>query len=135
MTSALKFGMIAAALCFSMTALAQERSKGADEDVAAIKQVFAEFSGAFSHQDAHATAMTFAEDGDFTNMSGIYVHGRDAIEQRFAALFKGNLRGTNRTDAVRNVRFYAPSVALVDADTVITGTKQEIGRASCRERV
>jgi uncharacterized protein (TIGR02246 family) len=132
MLSACKVGTIAAALlCFSLTslALAQDAAKGSDADIAAIKQVFADFYGAFSRQDAPATAMTFAEDGDFTNMLGIHVHGRDAIEQRFAALFKGNLRGTNRTDIVRNVHFYAPDVAFVDADTVITGTKQADGSA------
>ena len=107
---------------------AQEgESKVSEADTAAIKQVFADFYQAFSRQDAHATAMTFAEDGDFTNMFGIHVHGRDAIEYRFVALFKGNLRGSNRTDTVRNIRFYAPNVAFVDADTVITGTKEMTG--------
>jgi uncharacterized protein (TIGR02246 family) len=60
-------------------------------------------------------------------MFGIHVHGREAIEQRFVALFKGNLRGANRTDTVRNIRFYAPGMAFVDADTVITGTKTADG--------
>lgn len=128
--SARKLGTIAFAfLCLASASvgLAQDEAKGSDADIAAINQVFAEFYGAFSRQDAHSTAMTFSEDGDFTNMLGIHVHGRDAIEQRFAALFKGNLRGTNRTDTVRSVHFYAPEVAFVDADTVITGTKQADG--------
>lgn len=111
----------------STSAHPQDETKGSEADVAAIKQVFADFYGAFSRQDAHATAMTFANDGDFTNMSGIHVRGREAIEQRFANLFKGNLKGTNRTDTVRSIRFYAPNVAFVDADTVITGTKQPDG--------
>ena len=96
-------------------------------DTAAIKQVFSDFYESFSRQDAHGTAMTFVEDGDFTNMFGIRVHGREAIEQRFMALFKGNLRSANRTDTVRNIHFYAPDVAFVDADTVITGTKTADG--------
>jgi uncharacterized protein (TIGR02246 family) len=124
--------MFAAALLFFMAfpmARAQEGDKGSEADVAAIKQVFADFYGAFSQQDAHATAMTFAEDGDFTNMFGIHVHGREAIEKRFETLFRGTLRGTNRTDTVRNIHFYAPNVAFVDADTVITGTKEPDGSA------
>src|SRR6202022_1135099 len=71
-----------------------QSSKGAD--TAAIKQVFSDFYESFSRQDAHGTALTFAEDGDFTNMFGMRVHGREAIEQRFVALFKGNLRSANR---------------------------------------
>ena len=121
--------LAAALLLFSLAPAteAQSDSNGSPADVAAIKQVFADFYGAFSRQDAHATAMTFAEDGDFTNMFGIHIHGRDAIEQRFTALFKGNLRGTDRTDTPRSIHFYAPNVTFVDADTVITGTKQADG--------
>jgi hypothetical protein len=79
----------------------QDPSKAAD--TAAIKQVFSDFYESFSRQDAHGTAMTFAEDGDFTNMFGICVHGREAIEQRFEAHFKGNMRvlpGASRQLAV-----------------------------------
>lgn len=126
-----KAAIAAAALffCAASVALAgpQNESKGSENDIAAIKQVFANFYGAFSRQDARATAMTFADDGDFTNMFGFHVHGREAIELRFAALFKGNLRGSNRTDTVRTIRLYAPNVAFVDADTVISGTKQADG--------
>ncbi len=111
----------------SPQATAEDSVKGSDADSAAIKQVFADFYQSFSRQDAHGTAMTFAPEGDFTNMFGITVHGREAIEKRFAALYKGNLRGTNRTDIPRNIRFYAPDVAFVDADTTITGTKRADG--------
>ena len=108
-------------------ALAQEKSAGSPADVAAIKQVFADFYGAFSRQDAAAITNTFAPDGDFTNMFGIHLHGREAIRQHFTSVFKGNLRGADRTDTVRDIHFYAPNVAFVDADTVITGTKQDDG--------
>jgi uncharacterized protein (TIGR02246 family) len=106
---------------------AQGSSKPAEADSAAIKQTFAEFYESFSRHDAHATAMTFAEDGDFTNMRGIHRHGRTEIEAWFANLFKGNLKSSNRTDTVRSIRFFSPQVATVDADTVITGTKATDG--------
>ena len=111
----------------SVATRAQDAVKGSDADIAAIKQTFADFYQSFSKQDAHATAATFTDDGDFTNMTGIHVHGREAIEKRFAALFQGNLRGTTRTDTVRSIEFYAPGVAFVDADTVIIGTKRADG--------
>src|SRR3984893_17709614 len=106
---------------------AQDSSKPADADSAAIKQTFTEFYESFSHHDAHATAMTFAEDGDFPNMRGIHRHGRTDIEEWFASLFKGNLKASNRTDTVRSIRFFTPQMATVDADTVITGTKAADG--------
>lgn len=127
MVSTRTTGMVAAALLLFLVSPLTRAQDGPEADAAAIKQVFADFYGAFSRQDAHATAMTFAEDGDFTNMFGVHVHGREAIEQRFVGLFKGNLKGTNRTDTVRDIRFYAPNVAFVDADTVITGTKTQDG--------
>jgi uncharacterized protein (TIGR02246 family) len=106
---------------------AQDSSKPADADSAAIRQTFTDFYESFSHHDAHATTMTFAEDGDFTNMRGIHRHGRTEIEAWFSNLFKGNLRSSNRTDTVRSIRFFSPQVATVDADTVITGTKAADG--------
>jgi uncharacterized protein (TIGR02246 family) len=106
---------------------AQDSSKANDADSAAIKQTFADFYGSFSHHDAHATAMTFAEDADFTNMRGIHRHGRTDIEEWFASLFKGNLKASTRTDTVRSIRFFSPQIATVDADTVITGTKAADG--------
>ncbi len=106
---------------------AQDPSKTTDAESAAVKQVVTDFYESFSRHDAHATAMTFAEDGDFTNMSGVHVHGRKAIEERFASLYAGNLRAAHRTDTVRSIRYITPQVAFVDADTVITGTRTPEG--------
>jgi uncharacterized protein (TIGR02246 family) len=106
---------------------AQEPSKVSEADSAAVKQVITDFYESFSRHDAHAAAMTFAEDGDFTNMLGAHVHGRKAIEERFASLYAGNLRAAHRTDTVRSIRYITPQVAFVDADTVITGTKAPDG--------
>jgi uncharacterized protein (TIGR02246 family) len=103
-------------------ASAQDRSKAPDADSVAIKQVFINFYENFSRHDPHAAAMTFAEDADFTNMRGIHRHGRKDIEDWLGSLFRGNLKSANRTDMVRNIRFFTPHLAAVDADTVITGT-------------
>ena len=122
--------LLTALVCLALPtvcAWAQDSAKGSDADTAAIKQTFADFYLSFSRQDARGTAMTFTEDGDFTNMYGGTTHGREAIEQRFTALFQGTLKGTNRTDTVRTIRFYAPGIAFAEADTVITGTKRADG--------
>src|SRR5713226_9748982 len=92
---------------------AQDPSKTTDADSAAVKQVITDFYESFTRHDAHATAMTFAEDGDFTNMAGAHVHGRKAIEERFASLYAGNLRAAHRTDTVRSIRYITPQVAFV----------------------
>lgn len=130
MSSTRRIGTLAVALFFFLSlpaAWAQDPSKTADADTAAIKQVIADFDENFGRHDAQATAMTFVEDGDLTNMFGILIHGRKAIEGRFAALFTGILRVAHRTDTVRSIRFFTPQVAFVDADTVISDTKANDG--------
>jgi uncharacterized protein (TIGR02246 family) len=106
---------------------ARSQSSGSEADSAAIKQACGDFSESFSRHDAHGVAMTFAEDADFTNMRGIHSHGRTDIEKWFASLFRGNLKDSQRTDAVRSIRYFSPDLAAVDADTVITGTKTADG--------
>ena len=106
---------------------AQTQVEGSEADSQAIKQVFAEWYESFSRHDAHAAAMTFAEDADFTNMAGAHNHGRKEIEGHLARLFAGNLKDARRTDVVKNIRFVTPAIAEADADTVITGTKAPDG--------
>jgi len=126
----LGFLLMLPALLTALPAIrAQESSKGSDADTAAIKQVFADFYENFTRHDAHATAMTFAPDADFTNMNGSHRHGRKEIEDGFTALFTGRLKDSVRTDIVRSIRFYAPELAAVDADTLILGTKAADGSA------
>ena len=121
--------LAAALLLFALVPAprAQDSANGTDADSAAIKQTFSDFYESFSHHDARATAMTFAEDADFTNMRGIHRHGRGEIEAWFANLFRGNLKSSNRTDIVRSIRFFSPEIATVDAETTITGTKAADG--------
>jgi uncharacterized protein (TIGR02246 family) len=118
-----------ALLTVSGAAPAQSRPQGTEADSVAIKQVCADFSENFRRHDAHGVAMTFAEDADFTNMRGSQSHGRKDIENWFASLFRGILKDSQRTDAVRSIRFFTPELAAVDAETVITGTKATDGSA------
>jgi uncharacterized protein (TIGR02246 family) len=114
-------------LALSSADPARSQSSASDADSAAIKKVCGDFSENFSRHDAHGTAMTFAEDADFTNMGGRHSHGRADIEKWFTSLFTGNLKDSQRTDTVRSIRFFTPELAEADADTVITGTKSADG--------
>jgi|SRR5579872_5121698 len=113
--------------CPALPSQAQEQAQGSEADAKAIKQVFAEFYESFSRHDAHAAAMTFAEDADFTNMAGAHQHGRTEVEAHLAMLFAGALKDARRTDIVKSIRFLTPNLASVDADTVISGTKAADG--------
>jgi len=52
---------------------------------------------------------------------------RKQIEAHLAMIFAGALGSARRTDTVRNIRFFSPELAEVDADTVISGTKAADG--------
>ena len=80
-TSRITMSAIGIVLFFALPVCPQDQSKSTDADSASIKQVFADFYESFSRHDAHAAAMTFAEDADFTNMRGVHSHGREEIER------------------------------------------------------
>ena len=105
----------------------QMQSNTADVDSAAIKQAVADFSEAFNHHDAHATAASFTEDAELTNLRGISNHGRKEIEEHYASIYAGFLKNAHRTVSVRNIRFLTPEKALVDSDWEMTGSKAPDG--------
>jgi uncharacterized protein (TIGR02246 family) len=120
--------MLLTALSMSpRAARAQSQAAATEADSAAIKKTCGDFSENFTRHDAHGVAMTFAEDGDFTNMRGNHSQGRADIEKWFAGLFRGNLKDSVRTDTVKSIRYFTPELAAVDLDTVITGTKAADG--------
>jgi hypothetical protein len=80
-------------------------------DSSAIKQVVSDFLDAFNNHDAHAWALSFAEDGDFTNVAGLTRHGRREVEERFAGLFAGPLKNAHRTYQLKSIRFLTPGIA------------------------
>jgi len=109
-------------------AWAQKGTEANPADSAGIKKALAAFGEAFNKHDAHATAQTFAEDADFTNMRGESHHGRKEIEDFFVTRYAGVLKNAHRSDAVTRIRLLAPGVAFVDADWEMTGTKTPDGR-------
>jgi uncharacterized protein (TIGR02246 family) len=101
---------------------ARAQSAPMDADSAAIRQVIDAFVAAFNRHDAAGWAMPFAEDGDFTNVSGLTKHGRKEVEERFKVLFAGPLKNAHRTVTVRHLRFAKPDVAFADADWALEGS-------------
>jgi len=98
------------------------QTPSADPDSTAIRHVIDEFVAAFNRHDASGWAMPFAEDGDFTNVSGLTKHGRKEVEERFKVLFAGPLKNAHRTVTVRHLRFAKPDVAFADAEWALDGS-------------
>ena len=110
-------------LALPAAASAQGKPTNPEADSAEIKQVFTDYYENFTRHDPHAVSLCFAEDADFTNMFGVHNHGRQEIESKMASLFRGGLKESTRTDIVRSIRFFAPDIAVADAETTITGSK------------
>jgi uncharacterized protein (TIGR02246 family) len=98
-----------------LTVRAQTGSATEAADAAAIKQVVAAYMDGWNSRDAHALAMLFTEDGDYTTVGGSNTHGRKDMEEMFVRLLTtGMFRESHRTDSVKRIRFLAPGVASVD---------------------
>jgi uncharacterized protein (TIGR02246 family) len=105
-----------------MIAGVRAQSNSSDAETAAVRKVIDEFVGAFNRHDAHGWAQPFAEDGDFTNVSGLTRHGRKEVEERFQGLFAGSLKIAHRTATVRHIRFVKPEVVAADAEWELVGS-------------
>jgi uncharacterized protein (TIGR02246 family) len=98
---------------------AKTDTKAANE--AAIKKLVASWDECFERKDAHACAMFYVEDGDFTSVRGDSDHGRLAVEEHYKKVFTTFLLNAHRKDTVRSIRFLSPTIASVDSDFEITG--------------
>lgn len=97
------------------------------EDRAAIARTVAAFLGAWNKHDAHAFAMTFTEDADFTNVAGTHAQGRSSVESFHAPLFTGIFKESHQTAEIRSIRFLTLDLAAVDVDWKMTGARAQDG--------
>lgn len=101
---------------------------GSAKDEEGIRKVLADFIEAWNKHDARAFSMVFAEDADFTSVSGKSAQGRLAIEKHHAPLFATKLKDTHQKITETKIRFIKPDVATVDARWEMTGAKDEQGQ-------
>src|SRR5229473_274977 len=99
-----------------------------DADSAAIKQCVAAWEDAWNRHDAHATAMAYVEDGDFSSTTGIPSHGWKELEAHYNEIFTTFLKDAHRTDTVKSIRFLGPDIASVDIDWQMTGARTRDGK-------
>ena len=88
----------------------------------AISQTIERVFDAWNRHDAHAFAMAFTEDADFT------LHGRANVEAFHAPRFATYFSESRLTGAVRSIRFLTDELAAVDIDWEMTGAKSPDGK-------
>ena len=99
-----------------------------DADSAAIRQCVAAWEDAWNRHDAHATAMQYVEDGDFSSTTGVPSHGWKELEDHYNSIFTTFLKDAHRTDTVKSIRFLTPDIASVDIDWQMTGARTRDGQ-------
>ena len=92
-----------------------------------IEQSLKSFEEAWNKHDANAFSLLFANDADFTNVFGMPVHGRDAIEQFHAPIFSSIFKSSILTIVGTKIRFIKPDVAAVDANWKMSGATDPAG--------
>lgn len=91
------------------------------KDRAATQQTVERFLDAWNKHDAHAFAMTFTQDADFTNVVGTHAQGRANVEKFHARVFATVFKDSHQTAQIRSIRFLTPNLAAVDIDWQMTG--------------
>ena len=84
---------------------------------------------AWNRHDATAFAAAFAEDVEFTNVFGLTLSGRAAIEASHAAIFQTTFKDSTLTATGTHVRFVRADVAAVDVRWELTGGRDPEGNA------
>jgi len=97
------------------------------EDHAAIARTVVAFLDAWNKHDAHAFAMTFTQDADFTNVAGTHAQGCSRVESFHAPVFAGIFKESRQTAEIRSIRFLKPDLAAVDVDWKMTGARSQDG--------
>lgn len=90
----------------------------------------AAFTEAWNKHDAHSFSMVFAEDADFTNVSGMGAHGRTEIANVHAPVFATVFKESQQKIVDARIRFIKPDVAAVDARWEMTGARTRDGTSS-----
>jgi uncharacterized protein (TIGR02246 family) len=113
---------------FTATLSWAQMSSSGDGDKAGVMKCVAAWDEAWNRHDAHATTMSFEQDGDYAAVNGEPSHGWKELEAHYNQLFTGFLKDAHRTDTVRSIRFLTPDVASVDIDWQLTGAKTKEGK-------
>ncbi len=114
-------------LLFLTILAASQNPSHQTHDDSGIHQLADQCTKAWNLHDSHAFAELFAEDADFTNVGGTSAHGRKAVEDFHAPVFKTRFKNSQLKIVEVRTRFISPSVASVDLPWEMTGATEQDG--------
>ena len=89
---------------------------GTSADESAIRQIVQQVQDAWNAHDGKAFAAPFAADADYVVVNGMYIKGRDAIEQGHTQIFSTIFKGSENAATYKAVRFLRPDVAVAHVE-------------------
>jgi uncharacterized protein (TIGR02246 family) len=93
-----------------------------------IRGALQTFEIAWNNHDARASSEVFAADADFTNVVGVHVRGRAAVEEFHAPRFATHYSQSQLRILDARVRLIKADVAAVDAPWEMTGARHPQGQ-------
>jgi uncharacterized protein (TIGR02246 family) len=84
------------------------------QDEQAIRELVAAFVAGWNAGDGDACARPFAENADFTAVTGARARGRDLIARGHAEILSTVFHGTALSAAINDIVFLRPDVAAAD---------------------
>ncbi len=79
-----------------------------------IHMLFEKFTESWNIHDAESFALLFCEDADFTNVFGLTLHGRAAIEKMHSDIFKTMFKDSSFSVEKTSIRFLTQDLAAAD---------------------
>ena len=98
------------------TAAAKSGTNDTAQDEAAIRAVVRSVQDGWNAHDGKAFAAPFAADADYVVVNGMYIKGRDAIEQGHTQIFSTVYKESRNAATVKSVRFLRPDVAVAHVE-------------------
>jgi uncharacterized protein (TIGR02246 family) len=92
----------------------QTTSIHSTKDEEAIRNLVAAFEHGWNAQDGHACGRPFAENADFTAVTGLRAKGRELIARGHVEILATVFRDTRLSAAVNDITFLRPDVAVAD---------------------
>ena len=93
-----------------------QTSQSASADESAVRQVVQQVQDAWNAHDGKAFAAPFATDADYVVVNGMYIKGRNAIEQGNTQIFSTIYKDSKNAATVKGVRFLRPDVAVAHVE-------------------
>jgi uncharacterized protein (TIGR02246 family) len=94
-------------------------------DEAAVRRIPQAFVAGWANHDGHQLAMIMAEDVDFVNVGGDWLHGRADFERYHSRLLAGRFKDSTLTSRDTIVRFLRPDLALLHWSWGLVGDRNQ----------